>query len=55
MPRTAEQNRDYWLARAAEYDREAAKHVTAGRHDHWKKKAAAARAHAATYTTTPAS
>lgn len=33
----------YWLARADEYDREAAKYITAGRKDHWLKKASEAR------------
>ncbi|MGI4873168.1 MAG: hypothetical protein ACRYFX_18565 [Janthinobacterium lividum] len=48
--RTAEQNRDFYLGLADQYDREAEKHVTAGRYQHWKDKAAEARQKAATYT-----
>lgn len=52
-PRTAQQNKEWWLARAAEYSREAAKHITAGRAEHWQQKAAAALAKAESYTLSP--
>lgn len=49
--RTAQQNKEWWLTRADEYTREAAKHITAARNQHWLDKAAAALAKAESYTT----
>jgi hypothetical protein len=47
--RTALDNKQWWLARADEYAREAAKHITATRKEHWLRKSAAALAKAETY------